>query len=49
MGKVDLSLSNSTYWDEIAHANDDSDYDANFWQIVKPNMTRFDESGNGAT
>ena len=47
--KADLSLSNSTYWDEIAHANDDSDYDSNFWQIVKPNMSRFDESGNGAT
>ena len=47
--KADLSLGNTAYWDEIAHANSNSDFDADFWQVIKPNMTRFDESGNGAS
>ena len=47
--KADLSLDNSAYWDEIAHANSNSDFDADYWQVIKPNMTRFDESGNGAS
>ena len=49
LGKADLSLDNSAYWDEIAHANSNSDFDADYWQVIKPNMTRFDESGNGAS
>ena len=44
---ADISIDNPTYWEEIAHANDSSDFDANFWQVVKPGMTRFDESGSG--
>ena len=46
--KADLSDTNNNYWDEIAHANSVSDFDANYWQQIKPEMTRFDESGNGA-
>ena len=46
--KADLSVTNSNYWDEIAHANSVSDFDSSYWQQIKPEMTRFDESGNGA-
>ena len=46
--KADLSVTNNNYWDEIAHANSVSDFDASYWQQIKPEMTRFDESGNGA-
>ena len=45
--KVDMSVSNSTYWNEIAHANTASDFDQNYWQQVKPEMSRYDESGAG--
>jgi flagellar capping protein FliD len=45
--KVDLSLANSTYWSEVGHANGAADFDANYWQQVKPGMNRFDESGSG--
>jgi flagellar capping protein FliD len=45
--KADLSLTNATYWKEIAQANDSSDFDSDFWQIIKPEMSRIDESGNG--
>ena len=45
--KVDMSVSNSTYWSEIAHANSASDFDQSYWQQIKPEMNRFDESGGG--
>ncbi len=38
--KADLSLTNTVYWDEIAHANGRSDFDSNYWQEVAPGMTR---------
>ena len=47
--KADLSISNSTYWTEVAHANSRNDFDSNYWQEVAPGMTRYDESGAGAT
>ena len=47
--KADLSLTNTVYWDEIAHANGRSDFDSNYWQEVAPGMTRYDESGAGTT
>ena len=46
--KADLSVSNTNYWTEIAHANSVNDFDSNYWQQVKPGMNRYDESGNGA-
>ena len=46
--KIDFSTDNSSYWKEIAHANGSGDFDSNFWQEIKPEMSRFDESGNGA-
>lgn len=45
--RVDLSVTNSTYWNEIAHANGAADFDSNYWQQIKPGMNRFDESGSG--
>ena len=44
---VDFSTNNSTYWKEISHANNSSDFDSNYWQEIKPEMNRFDESGSG--
>ena len=46
--KADLSISNSTYWSEIAHANGKDDFDAAYWQEVAPEMTRYDSTGAGA-
>ena len=46
--KVDLSISNSTYWTEIGHANGATDFDSNYWQQIKPGMSRFDELGTGS-
>lgn len=45
--KADLSLTNTAYWSEIAHANGSSDFDSDYWQKVAPGMTRYDESGAG--
>jgi len=45
--KVDLSVTNTTYWNEVAHANGATDFDSNYWQQVKPGMNRYDESGAG--
>jgi flagellar capping protein FliD len=45
---IDLSTTNSTYWSEKGHANGVSDFDADYWQQVKPEMNRFDESGSGS-
>lgn len=47
--KVDFSVNNTTYWKEVAHANNSADFDANYWQEIKPEMKRFDQSGNGAS
>jgi len=44
--KVDLSVTNSTYWSEIAHANGTSDFDSDYWQQIKPEMNRTDGLGN---
>jgi flagellar capping protein FliD len=46
--KVDFSVSNSAYWNEVAHANNSGDFDSNYWQEIKPEMNRFDLSGSGA-
>ena len=46
--KADLSISNSSYWTEIAHANSRDDFDASYWQEVAPEMTRYDSTGAGA-
>ena len=46
--RVDLSVTNSTYWNEIAHANGVADFDSNYWQQIKPGMNRIDGSGSGA-
>jgi flagellar capping protein FliD len=46
--KVDLSVTNSNYWTEKGHANGVSDFDSDYWQQVKPGMSRFDESGAGS-
>ena len=46
--KIDFSAGNASYWREIAHANGSGDFDSNFWQEIKPEMNRFDESGSGA-
>ena len=45
--KVDLSVTNSTYWSEKGHANGATDFDSGYWQQVKPEMNRFEESGTG--
>jgi flagellar capping protein FliD len=45
--KIDLSITNSTYWSEAGHANGASDFDSDYWQQIKPEMFRFDESGTG--
>ena len=42
--KADLSTSNSTYWQEIAHANGRDDFDSEYWQEVAPDMKRFDST-----
>ena len=45
--KIDMSVTNSTYWSEIGHANGATDFDSNYWQQIKPGMNRFDHSGAG--
>ena len=47
--RVDLSVTNSTYWNEIAHANGVADFDSNYWQQIKPGMNRIDRSGSGSS
>ena len=42
-----MSVTNSTYWSEIGHANGATDFDSNYWQQIKPGMNRFDDSGAG--
>ena len=32
---------------EVAHANNANDYDSNFWQVIKPEMNRYDKTGAG--
>jgi len=44
--KADLSVTNSTYWSEIGHANGANDFDSNYWQQIKPEMGRSDGLGN---
>ncbi|MBT3635995.1 MAG: flagellar filament capping protein FliD [Opitutae bacterium] len=44
--KADLSVTNSTYWSEIGHANGANDFDSNYWQQIKPEMNRSDGLGN---
>ncbi|HAE12006.1 MAG TPA: hypothetical protein DCG39_10235 [Opitutae bacterium] len=46
--KVDLSAGNQTYWNEIGHADGATNFDSSYWQEIKPEMKRFDESGAGA-
>ena len=46
--RADLSISNSNYWEEIAHANGRDDFDSEYWQEVSPEMHRYDVSGSGA-
>ena len=45
--KIDMSVTNSTYWSEIGHANGATDFDSNYWQQIKPGMNRFDDSEAG--
>ena len=46
--KVDFSVGNQTYWNEIGHADGATNFDSSYWQEIKPEMKRFDESGTGA-
>ena len=45
--KADVSLSNSNFWSEVAHANSKDDFDANYWQEISPEMSRYDSTGTG--
>ena len=45
--EADLSITNDSYWSEIAQANGRDDFDSNYWQEVAPEMNRFDSTGAG--
>ena len=45
--KADLSITNDSYWSEIAQANGRDDFDSNYWQEVAPEMNRYDSTGAG--
>ena len=36
----------SSHWTEFAHANSASDFDASFWQQIKPGMERYNSDGS---